>query len=268
MLKTVLDVETLFSLICKEEDADSKHIYFFLFKLLRKSILRPPSTTTATTTTMSPTRSTFDSPLTHISAPTNPASVEAHLGKPPFEDTSIIKAILNFILCKYGPAHDSLLSSSVVSASVSSSSSSNELELAHMFEASKLLLYCLNMWKFETPSCFIRRQVVKTAIATTTTTTKKNSSSSCQQQASSQLSDEQQKLVALYKLNYTRWICYNYAPSFCASLERHETVVIFGVQFLKLVYALVKQEMQDKFIAERDKIPSEKRLVFSNYLPK
>jgi histone acetyltransferase len=26
LLKTVLDVETLFSLICKEEDADSKHI--------------------------------------------------------------------------------------------------------------------------------------------------------------------------------------------------------------------------------------------------
>jgi histone acetyltransferase len=39
LLQTALDVETLFSLICKEEDADSKHIYFFLFKLLRKSIL-------------------------------------------------------------------------------------------------------------------------------------------------------------------------------------------------------------------------------------
>lgn len=42
-LQTALDVETLFSLICKEEDADSKHIYFFLFKLLRKSILNKES---------------------------------------------------------------------------------------------------------------------------------------------------------------------------------------------------------------------------------
>jgi histone acetyltransferase len=46
-LQTALDVETLFSLICKEEDADSKHIYFFLFKLLRKSILNKESMTTA-----------------------------------------------------------------------------------------------------------------------------------------------------------------------------------------------------------------------------
>jgi histone acetyltransferase len=33
LLQTALDVECLFSLICKEEDADSKHIYFFLFKV-------------------------------------------------------------------------------------------------------------------------------------------------------------------------------------------------------------------------------------------
>ena len=33
LLQTALDVECLFSLICKEEDTDSKHIYFFLFKV-------------------------------------------------------------------------------------------------------------------------------------------------------------------------------------------------------------------------------------------
>lgn len=37
LLQTALDVECLFSLICKEEDADSKHIYFFLFKVKQKN---------------------------------------------------------------------------------------------------------------------------------------------------------------------------------------------------------------------------------------
>ncbi len=67
LLQTALDVECLFSLICKEEDADSKHICFFLFKLLRKSILNSCS-----------------------------PSVEGHLGKPPFEEPSITKVFLTF----------------------------------------------------------------------------------------------------------------------------------------------------------------------------
>ncbi len=33
LVQTALDVENLFGLICKEDDADSKHIYFFLFKV-------------------------------------------------------------------------------------------------------------------------------------------------------------------------------------------------------------------------------------------
>ena len=77
-----------------------------------------------------------------------------------------------------------------------------------------------------------------------------------------------QKLLALYKLNHTRWMCYNYVPSFCNSLEKHETIMIFGLSFLKLVYSLVIQELQDKFLSERDKIPTEKRLLLWNYLPK
>ena len=209
LLQTALDVETLFSLICKEEDADSKHIYFFLFKLLRKSILNKESVS-----------SECEQQGAYFS------TVEAHLGKPPFEEPSITKAVINFLFCKYGRAGD--------------------VELQHMFEASKLFLYCLNMWKFETPTAFAKRHASPL----------------------NTMGESDQKMHSLYKLNYTRWMCYNYVPSFCKSLEKYETIMIFGLSFLRLVYALVKQELHDKFLNEKEKIPIEKRLIVWNHLPK
>lgn len=209
LLQTALDVETLFSLICKEEDADSKHIYFFLFKLLRKSILNKESVS-----------SECEQQGAYFS------TVEAHLGKPPFEEPSITKAVINFLFCKYGRAGD--------------------VELQHMFEASKLFLYCLNMWKFETPTAFAKRHASPL----------------------NTMGESDQKIHSLYKLNYTRWMCYNYVPSFCKSLEKYETIMIFGLSFLRLVYALVKQELHDKFLNEKEKIPIEKRLIVWNHLPK
>ena len=77
-----------------------------------------------------------------------------------------------------------------------------------------------------------------------------------------------QKHIALYKLNHTRWMCYNYVPSFCNSLEKHETIMIFGLSFLKLIFSIINKELQEKFLIEKDKIPTEKRLLFWNYLPK
>ena len=151
LFKKVLDIETLFSLICKEEDADAKHIYFFLFKLLRKSILTHPQTSSTSSTLISPTTpsppppTATSSSLTTINAPTNPASVEAHLGRPPFEEPCITKAIVNFLVCKYGGSKLSAI----------------DVDLQYMFEASKLLLYCLNMWKFENPSSFTKRLMNK-----------------------------------------------------------------------------------------------------------
>ena len=35
----VIDVENLFMCVHKEEDADTKQVYFYLFRLLRKGIL-------------------------------------------------------------------------------------------------------------------------------------------------------------------------------------------------------------------------------------
>jgi histone acetyltransferase len=73
LLGIVVDVENLFMCVHKEEDSDTKQVYFYLFKLLRKSILQ-------------------------LTKPT----VEGPLGNPPFEKPSIAKGVTNFVLYKFG----------------------------------------------------------------------------------------------------------------------------------------------------------------------
>ncbi|XP_030841135.1 histone acetyltransferase KAT2A isoform X1 [Strongylocentrotus purpuratus] len=73
LLGIVVDVEHLFMSVHKEEDADTKQVYFHLFKLLRKCILQ-------------------------MSSP----SVEGPLGRPPFEKPSIAKGVSNFVHFKFG----------------------------------------------------------------------------------------------------------------------------------------------------------------------
>ncbi|XP_022246330.1 histone acetyltransferase KAT2B-like [Limulus polyphemus] len=68
LLGIVVDVENLFMCVHKEEDADTKQVYFYLFKLLRKSILQM----------------------------TKP-SVEGPLGNPPFEKPNIAKRHHNVV---------------------------------------------------------------------------------------------------------------------------------------------------------------------------
>ncbi|KAI1297257.1 Histone acetyltransferase KAT2B [Halotydeus destructor] len=72
MLSIVVDIENLYMCVHVEEDSETKQIYFYLFKLLRKSLLTQ----------------------------TQP-SVEGPLGHPPFELPSIEKAITNFIIFKF-----------------------------------------------------------------------------------------------------------------------------------------------------------------------
>ncbi|KAF5893175.1 histone acetyltransferase KAT2B-like, partial [Clarias magur] len=71
LLGIVLDVEYLYMCVHKEEDADTKQVYFSLFKLLRKSIL-------------------------HMGRPV----VEA-LESPPFEKPSIEQGVNNFVQYKF-----------------------------------------------------------------------------------------------------------------------------------------------------------------------
>ncbi|XP_061430009.1 histone acetyltransferase KAT2B isoform X1 [Lethenteron reissneri] len=72
LLGIVVDVENLFICVTKEEDADTKQVFFYLFKLLRKCILQ-------------------------MSKPV----VEGPLGSPPFEKPSIEKGVANFVQYKF-----------------------------------------------------------------------------------------------------------------------------------------------------------------------
>ncbi|XP_078091992.1 histone acetyltransferase KAT2B isoform X4 [Mustelus asterias] len=72
LLGIVLDVEYLFTCVHREEDADTKQVYFYLFKLLRKCILQMG----------------------------NPV-VEGPLGSPPFEKPSIEQGVTNFVQYKF-----------------------------------------------------------------------------------------------------------------------------------------------------------------------
>ncbi|XP_023665041.1 histone acetyltransferase KAT2A isoform X2 [Paramormyrops kingsleyae] len=72
LLGMVVDVENLFMSVHKEEDTDTKQVYFYLFKLLRKCILQ-------------------------MSKPV----VEGSLGSPPFEKPNIEQGVLNFVQYKF-----------------------------------------------------------------------------------------------------------------------------------------------------------------------
>uniref|UniRef100_A0A7N8X1D3 histone acetyltransferase n=1 Tax=Mastacembelus armatus TaxID=205130 RepID=A0A7N8X1D3_9TELE len=72
LLGMVVDVENLFMSVHKEEDTDTKQVYFYLFKLLRKCILQ-------------------------MSQPV----VEGPLGNPPFEKPNIEQGVLNFVQYKF-----------------------------------------------------------------------------------------------------------------------------------------------------------------------
>lgn len=73
LLGMVVDVENIYMSMQKEEDPDTKRVYFYLFKLLRKCIVT-------------------------MTKPT----IEGPLGQPPFERPSIAKAVTNFVLHKFG----------------------------------------------------------------------------------------------------------------------------------------------------------------------
>ncbi|OWR41628.1 histone acetyltransferase KAT2A like protein [Danaus plexippus plexippus] len=72
LLGAVVDVENIFMSMHREDDHDTKRVYYYLFKLLRNCIL---------------TRSQ--------------PRIEGPLGQPPFERPSIAKAITNFVLYKF-----------------------------------------------------------------------------------------------------------------------------------------------------------------------
>lgn len=144
LLSIAIDVENLFMCVHIEEDADTKQVYYYLFKLLRKSIL----------------------------IMTKPAIEGGNpLGHPPFEQPSIVKGVGNFVVYKFGNL--------------------SEKEWQTMYDLAKMFLHCLNNYKLETPNG--RKQ-------------------SQHQSHTPHIVNED---ITVYKINYTRWLCYCHVPAFC-----------------------------------------------------
>ncbi|XP_041363170.1 histone acetyltransferase KAT2A-like [Gigantopelta aegis] len=187
LLRIVVDVENLFLCVHREEDAETKQVYFYLFRLLRKCIL-------------------------NMSIP----NIEGPLGNPPFEKPSIAKGVTNFVMYKFGHLH--------------------QKEWQTMYDLAKMFLHCLNHWKLETPAS--RAQHTGT--------------------------DD----MNAYKVNYTRWLCYCHVPAFCDSLPRYETTLIFGRTLLRSVFQTMRKQLLDKFRAEKEKMPPDKRTLVLTHFPR
>uniref|UniRef100_A0A0B7AGV5 histone acetyltransferase n=1 Tax=Arion vulgaris TaxID=1028688 RepID=A0A0B7AGV5_9EUPU len=187
LLRIVVDVENLFVCVHREEDAEAKQVYFYLFKLLRKCILN-----------------------------TSQPSIEGSLGTPPFEKPSIAKGVTNFVLYKFGTLA--------------------QKEWQTMYDLAKMFLHCLNHWKLWPPA------------------------------SRGQQLDEKDEND--YKLNYTRWLCFCHVPAFCDSLPRYETTLIFGQTLLRSVFQTMRRQLLDKFRAEKDKMPPDKKTLVLTHFPR
>ena len=74
-------------------------------------------------------------------------------------------------------------------------------------------------------------------------------------------------LICILSL-FRRWLCYCHVPLFCDSLQRHEVTAIFGQNMLKSIFSLMKQQLLDKFSAEKEKLPPDTRVMVLTYFPR
>ncbi|XP_014772776.1 histone acetyltransferase KAT2A isoform X1 [Octopus bimaculoides] len=187
LLRIVVDVENLFMCVHKEEDTETKRVYFHLFKLLRKCIM-------------------------NMCKP----SIDMAIGTPPFEKPSIAKGVTNFVLYKFGHLA--------------------QKEWQTMYDLAKMFLHCMNHWKLENPTLHTQHTNM----------------------------DDRNN----YQSNYTRWLCYCHVPALCDSLPRYETTLIFGRTLLRSVFETMRRQVLDKFRAEKEMMPPEKRTLVLTHFPR
>lgn len=109
-------------------------------------------------------------------------------------------------------------------------------EFQKMGDLAKMFIHCLNHWKLETPTQWKQHYP--------------------------------QADLSVYRMSYTRWLCYCNVPTYCDSLPCYDTSAIFGRTFLRLIYSTVQRQLMDRFIAEKDRLPPERRDMIINQFPK
>ena len=65
-----------------------------------------------------------------------------------------------------------------------------------------------------------------------------------------------------------RWMCYCHVPAICDSLPRYETTLVFGRTLLRSVFQTMRKQLLDKFRAEKEKMPPEKRTLVLKHFPR
>lgn len=123
LLGMVVDAENIFTSMNREEDVDTKHIYYYLYKVCQSicrdgfSLIRFPNR--------------LQLLRKCILLKTRPI-IEGSLGQPPFEHPSINQAVTNFVLYKFVNFPGQ--------------------ELQTYFDLAKMFLHCMNRWDFESPN--------------------------------------------------------------------------------------------------------------------
>ena len=106
----------------------------------------------------------------------------------------------------------------------------------NMYDLAKMFLHCLNHWNLETPN-----------------------------QRGKNITDEE---LQAYKNNFSRWLCYSHIPEFCECLTRFDTTLIFGHTFLRSVFQNVRKQLIERFRADKDKMPDEKKTLVLTHFPR
>ncbi|CAG0882237.1 unnamed protein product [Darwinula stevensoni] len=208
MVSMAIDLENLFNCVLQEE-GDTKQIYFHLYKvkktiflnfslLLRKSIQQ-------------------------ISTPV----VEGAVGKPPFQQPTIVKSLINFLSVRISD-HSQKARSNLLLPII--------IEWQIMYDLVRKLVHCLNHWKLERPNIKILRDGLQGSDA------------------------------VWYKVNYTRWLCFCHVPAFCDSFPRYQTTAAFGKTFLQSIFPQVKRDIIGAISGDPEKDKSHMAIYFPKLL--
>ena len=64
-----------------------------------------------------------------------------------------------------------------------------------------------------------------------------------------------------------RWLCFCHVPGQCESFPKYEMTNVFGRTLLLSVSGVMRHHLMDKFMADQDRMPPEKKNLTLNILP-
>ena len=81
------------------------------------------------------------------------------------------------------------------------------------------------------------------------------------------ITNAHQKDTMIYTC-FHRWLCYCQVPVFCDSLQKYDPTAVFGRALLRSVFSVMRRQLLEKFRAEKDKMPPDKRTIVLTHFPR